>query len=308
MNILIGETNQYRTFGSYITELIGISKKLYSVSKTQEIILDFSKCQFSNPTLIAGLIILKEGLTSQGFNIRFNNEFLNRGFESYLQTIHFPNCVNPFLLTEEKYNTFLEKYRQLNYIPLTIYCRTEILELTRKRERFISSINGMLLSRCQLTGDVLNAIKYLIAEALDNILEHSMADFGIVFIQYYPKQGYIDLVIGDCGIGLLGSYQTRVDRYPNIATFSDAMQRAINGESTKDIPESRGFGISTSRKMLVEGLEGTYFLMSGSAFYIEHPKGRNLASVPDLNWKGVLLALRIPFKKLENFTFYDYVE
>lgn len=203
---------------------------------------------------------------------------------------------------------FFEKYKKLNYIPITIYYKTESSELTTKRERFISSLNGILLSRCNLTGSALMAVKYLISEALDNILEHSYANFGAVFIQYYPKAGYIDLVIGDCGIGLLASYQTRLDRYPNIVTCSDAMQRAVNGDSTKDIPESRGFGISTSRKMLVEGLEGKYFLMSGSAFYTENSNSKNLASVPNLDWKGTLLSLRIPFNKFENFNFYNYVE
>jgi len=251
---------------------------------------------------------LKAGLTAKGYNICFNTEFLNPGFKNYLNAVQFPNCVNPFLLNEDEYSTFLERYKQRNYIPITIYCRTESEELNGKREKFISAVNGMLFARCNLKRDILSAVRYLISEALDNILEHSKAEFGVIFIQYYPKLGYIDLIIGDCGIGLLGSYQTRKDRYPNIVTYSDAIQRAINGESTKDIPESRGFGISTSRKMLVEGLKGIYFLMSGSTFYVEHGKGKNIVSIPDFDWNGALLALRIPFMNLDNFNFYDYVE
>lgn len=109
MNILIGASNQYKTFGSYITELISVAKRVDSVQKTEEIIFDLSECKFSNPTLIAGLIILREGLALQGFDVSFNKDFLNKSFENYLSTIYFPNCVNPFLLSEHEFGCFFLK-------------------------------------------------------------------------------------------------------------------------------------------------------------------------------------------------------
>ncbi|HEX3007474.1 MAG TPA: hypothetical protein VHO90_07645 [Bacteroidales bacterium] len=57
-----------------------------------------------------------------------------------------------------------------------------------------------------------------------------------------------------CGYWKMGSQ--------GIETSEKAMYEAINGRSTKGYEQSRGYGIKTSRKMLVNGRNGTYFLVS----------------------------------------------
>ena len=106
---------------------------------------------------------------------------------------------------------------------------------------------------------------YLIDEAINNIVDHSGEERGFIFSQYFPASGYTDICIGDTGIGLLGSYKNA--GRANITTHRDAIINAANGVSTKNRPEAegRGFGISTSLDMLVNGLKGKFALLSGQA-------------------------------------------
>jgi hypothetical protein len=72
--------------------------------------------------------------------------------------------------------------------------------------------------------------------------------------------------------------------------------------------ENRGFGIKTSKQMLIQGLGGQYLMISGSSLYI---KSRNLDSfyaMPHgLRWNGTIVALRIPYYSV-TFNYIDYIE
>jgi len=92
---------------------------------------------------------------------------------------------------------------------------------------------------------------------------------------------------------LLGSYQKF--NFPDIKTDVHALEQAINGKSTKQITETRGYGIDTSRRMLVDGLKGKYFLLSGTAMYIYTNDFEQIVPlVRNVEWSGTMLALRIP--------------
>ena|SRR5579863_4836037 len=112
----------------------------------------------------------------------------------------------------------------------------------------------------------------------------------------------------------LDEYQTRT--YIPIISFPtgfedeiEALSFAVNGRSTKDRPESKGFGISTSRKMLVHGLRGKFFIWTGNSTYIETIEREGLAKIPDKYYfQGTLVALRIPTIIPDKFNFYEYIE
>ena len=111
-----------------------------------------------------------------------------------------------------------------------------------------------------MTVNIATGFKYMIGESVDNIIEHSRSERGYIFAQAYPKNQYIDICIADNGITLLGSYRTLKNNAIN--TDIEAMQAATKGQSTKNLPEAenRGYGIITSKKMLVEGLNGSYVM------------------------------------------------
>src|SRR5574344_3058492 len=98
---------------------------------------------------------------------------------------------------------------------------------------------------------------------VDNITQHSESGCRYIFAQEHPKKHFVDICIADNGITLLGSYKKNGDF--DIATDIEAMQAANRGISTKNLPEAetRGYGIITSKRMLTEGLDGNFIMISG---------------------------------------------
>ncbi len=73
--------------------------------------------------------------------------------------------------------------------------------------------------------------------------------------------------------------------------------------------ENRGYGIKTSRKMIVNGLGGYYSIISGDAMYIYTPKNETILVLPNsIKWKGTIVAIRMPFKDVRNFNYSLYLE
>lgn len=96
-----------------------------------------------------------------------------------------------------------------------------------------------------------------------NITEHSESDRGYIFAQAYPTKGFLDVCIADRGVSLLGSYEKLPDN--EILSDMEAIKAANRGLSSKNLPdaENRGFGIRTSKQMLIHGLGGQYLMISG---------------------------------------------
>lgn len=91
----------------------------------------------------------------------------------------------------------------------------------------------------------------------------------------------------------------------------EAMKAANRRISSKNRPEaeSRGYGIWTSKRMLVEGLGGQYLMVSGNCFYYKGVNYDRIFCMPEgLRWNGTLVALRIPTNLNSTFQYYYYTE
>lgn len=88
------------------------------------------------------------------------------------------------------------------------------------------------------------------------------------------------------------------------------MQAANKGVSSKNLPdaENRGYGIYTTKNMLITGLNGQYMMMSGSALYLKDKQFDNIIELPGgLKWNGTVIALRIPYQN-KDFVYTKYFE
>lgn len=147
----------------------------------------------------------------------------------------------------------------------------------------------------------------------ENIYEHSESPNGYLFSQFLEHEGCIDLCIADTGITIFRSYEKAGLFQAEIGQDeSEALRMANEGRSTKNRPgaESRGYGISTSKRMLVEGLGGSFFMISGGAFHRYEKNSLNYyAEVKDFfHWNGTLILLRIPINTPDNFNYINYLE
>ena len=260
--------------------------------------MDFDKVGFVNPFFLLPLQVYLKNCKKK---ITVKNE------SSYICTACFFNReVFPEKI-QEGLEEFFMPYRNKSYIPITSF-PNDVSQIDFKN-KILEAAENLIVSRLRITPNILSGIKYLISESIDNISEHSESERGYIFMQYYRNQHYLDVCIADSGITILGSYKKL--KTNNIKTDAEALIAAQNGLSSKNLPnaENRGYGISTSREMLVKGLEGHYFILSGNAFYIYSTIGYNYAQLPQkMRWQGTIVALRIPYNENPEFSILKYVE
>ncbi len=146
--------------------------------------------------------------------------------------------------------------------------------------------------------DVFN---YLLNEIVDNIYQHSEFTRAMVLAKRFNEEKFTELAFLDDGLTIPKVLQKH-GRHLNQAR---ALQAAASGTSTKG-PE-RGYGLSTSIRLVREGFKGDFLLVSGgAALSANREKTEEYVLDGSLALEGTLVALRIPFmKKVERF--YEYI-
>lgn len=243
-------------FGSPIGELVRTCTEIED-AKDDQIVVDLSSCRFSNPFLLLGIYLFYERCKAKGYHIDLNATIKNNYFSEYLNLTYFNSGgFKPDDYSAGDYNVIFDSYRNKTYLPLTNFPAGLDSASSDVRERVLEFMSKRIKERLNLDGQLYSAVAFLLDKAVNNIRDHSRTNRGYLFTQFYPSKNYLDVCIADTGASILGSYQA-VGR-DDIISHEQAVQAALSGDSTKDDP-SRGFGIRTSRKMLVKGLGGHYF-------------------------------------------------
>lgn len=200
----------------------------------------------------------------------------NSQVSSYLDTVSFPTGISSDFVA-----------RGMTYIPIGRLSAGD----TAANERLISEFGQLILNKlAPLPLGAANAIHYPIGEMTTNIFDHSKKDTGWMFGQYFPKKKYLDVCILDRGRGFRRCYEEELNL---VVDDAQAVDLALRGKSSKKSDE-RGFGIWTTKRMIVEGLGGQCFILSGSAGYIAMPGNEQPFTLKDVSWNGVIVAFRIP--------------
>lgn len=286
--------------GASLQSLLQALEQFNTVIPGDEITIDLSKLSFIHPFLVLPICSLISGARRNGVIV---NLLYNDATKSYLETILFPNGFNA--LSINNWDQYLLKFQTKTYLPI---CMIPVEgRNTLVREQLLTVFENILLRQLKITGQMISVVKYLISEAMDNIVDHAEVMNGWIMVQNYPTKGFLDICILDAGLGLLGTYKKF--GFDKINSDEEALEQAINGKSTKQITETRGYGIDTSRRMLVDGLKGKYLLFSGASFYVYT---KDLEQITPLNriskWNGTILALRIPKLVPDNFTYSTFLE
>ena len=266
-------------------------------SVDQEVTIDFSDTRFISPVFALSLIVY---LTRCGKQIAFTNVF------DYLERIGLGiGGIKPDTMRQTEFLAELEKYTSKTYIPIIDFAAGRNSDA---KEVVSSIVENMIIQQLNIQSNVANGFKYMIDETLDNITEHSESDRGYIFAQAYPTKGFLDVCIADRGVSLLGSYEKLPDN--EILSDMEAIKAANRGLSSKNLPdaENRGFGIRTSKQMLIHGLGGQYLMISGSSLYLKSCNLDTFYSMPHgLRWNGTIVALRIPYHSA-SFNYINYIE
>jgi anti-sigma regulatory factor (Ser/Thr protein kinase) len=266
-------------------------------SVDQEVTIDFSDTRFISPVFALSFIVY---LTRCGKQIAFTN------VSDYLERIGLGNGgIKPDTMRQTEFLAELEKYTSKTYIPIIDFAAGRNSDA---KEIVSSIVENMIIQQLNIQSNVANGFKYMIDETLDNITEHSESDRGYIFAQAYPTKGFLDVCIADRGVSLLGSYEKLPDN--EILSDMEAIKAANRGLSSKNLPdaENRGFGIRTSKQMLIHGLGGQFLMISGSSLYLKSCNLDTFYSMPHgLRWNGTIVALRIPYHST-SFNYINYIE
>lgn len=284
--------------GSTFNNLFGIICQT-EVCASNDVVWDFSEVTYSHPFFLAPLAIYKYNCPK---NIKCINIPLN--ISSYFKLVHFES---PLHLSDcDKVKDTLAEYREKSYIPI---CR---IELSRSNvDSLQTELQRIIKYQSKADSRITTPLSYLLGELIDNMNEHSCSKYGYIYAQYLKFENCINLVIADNGITIYGSY-VRSGKYQEYIKDgeAEALRLAANeGLSTKNLPnaENRGYGLSSSKKMLVDGLNGAFFMLSGGAFHRHDNKGSEFVKLPKvINWDGTVVLLKIPVQIPSDFNYNNY--
>lgn len=257
---------------------------------------DFKDVLFLHPFFLAPLAIYRDNC-----NKHIPCVGICSNIKGYFDAVRFDNIYDASALSSQD---ALYAYLNKSYIPISRFSvRSNI-------DKIQEILQAVIETQSKVARNMRTPISHLLSELIGNISEHSGSEHGYLFCQKVKKDLYI--TIADCGKTIYGSY-VDTNKYINeIGTNeAEALRIANEGYSTKDRPdaENRGYGISKSREMIVNGLRGAFFMLSGTAFYRHDENGIVPANIPEeYRWNGTIILVKVPLTAPNGFSFYNYVE
>ena len=135
-----------------------------------------------------------------------------------------------------------------------------------------------------------DSIPYLLAELTDNIEQHSQFTHASIMAQYFPRKKYVDIGILDNGLSIPTVFEK------NKISFSqdnDAIDKALKGTTTKK-EGSRGYGLSSSKKIIRDLINGTLHILSRRGVKIFEPSLFSKSyELEKSSLKGTLIYMRL---------------
>lgn len=297
--IHIPNVNGDEKIGSACNHLFSVINKTDNTT-SDEVVWDFGNCTFFHPFFLAPLAIYKKKCSKKISCINISKQI-----DTYFNLVHFNNLLT--IDSETDLEEVLKGYLNKTYIPICCFdmCSNNVDALQ-------SIIQKIIEKQSHADSRITTPLSYFLGELICNIKEHSDSSSGYIFSQYLPKERCIDICIADSGITVYGSYikaQKYIDEIGDDEAI--ALKKANEGYSTKNLPnaENRGYGITSTKNMLVDGLKGAFFMLSGNAFHRHDNDNSVFIRLPkSINWEGTIILLRIPIYVDEQFDYMKYIQ
>jgi hypothetical protein len=257
---------------SLIAQLISLYETFKNSADGENLKFDLSKIDWAFP-----LLILPLGAYINSTKSTYSTD---GPIKSYLEAVNFPDGISSV-------STFQKEIQsRKNFIPVSALLKDKGSD----RERLESLFSDMIHKVLDSVPGTSNAVYYPITELITNIFEHSKQKSGFIFGQFYPKKNHLDICIADRGRGFAATYKEELGLS---LSDSEAIVRVMKGKSTKPSKE-RGYGVRTSKRVVCEGMNGEFILLSGSSTLVSSKTSERLVSLPGFYWQGVIVAYRIP--------------
>lgn len=300
--VRIPQVNREERIGMALNNIFSIifQTEQTVAGKDEKVLWDFSDCRFLHPFYIGSLAVLK-----MVYGSRVECVNIHPALKGYLDIVffHSPLTIEP---DNAKEDAIWSRYKFKSYLPI---CRFQPKERSASKAQEL--VQATVVQQIHASPKFHEVLSLLLSELVDNITEHSGSDYGFMFCQTMQRSKMLYVFICDIGKSIYSSYALD-ERYADMLTNleSSALELALQGKSTKDRPEAenRGYGISKSRKVIVEGLKGEFLLLSGGAFFRHDANGETMVDLPgDIRWNGTMALLKIPTIEPAGFDIYNYI-
>lgn len=250
--------------------------------------IDFSRTKFCSCFLLGILHSIILQLRKEDKVIEMN---INGSVRYYLDLIHFDAG---FLIDKKELIDELHQYSHKSYLPIVHFPRFGRWDENEiPSEVCINALLKLIYEKTSADADFRNDVSFIISEITDNIIDHSESNIGLITAQYYPSKNILDIVISDTGQGIFNSYKRNENFSPS--TNEDAMRFALEGKSSKNELETRGFGLEGSRERIMNRSSlGRFMMWSGESIYIELKGVKEMINVgTGIGYKGCILFIRL---------------
>jgi hypothetical protein len=168
----------------------------------------------------------------------------------------------------------------------------------RQRDRIFDPLEGFE-DKTVVGGS--DAVKFFVAELVNNVYDHSGFSNAYVMAQMYPSKHFFEISIVDNGISIPGSFERAGYDFSD----GEALSRAIQGLSTK--PEGgRGYGLGSCLNLLMKGLRGQGLIVSKEGGVVAGEK-KTFYKMGDYSaFEGTLISVRIPYQS-KVVDIYDFI-
>jgi hypothetical protein len=261
-----------------------------------EVVLDFSKCQFIAPWALVLFTTYAIRLGDDlGVDVTMRIDGRTRAGSFIIQAGLFELLGHErpegSLSTVESRTTRLTQIRTSKDIPPFATSATALLAIDDP--------------------DLEGAVRYSIVELLRNVVQHSRSPVGeVAMAQFFPKTGIVELAVADPGIGVLAALQPRYgDLADDLAGLKFAMLPHVSGTFGQGaygtMLNNAGLGLFFIKEIITRSAAG-FFLGSGRSLAdlwgnSDGSPGKKYAYSGLGGWPGTFAVLQFRRGRIEDF-------
>jgi hypothetical protein len=237
--IIIPSQFKIDALSSFTTNIVGLDGFPYDT----DFIFDFERIQFIDGTGLTVLCNTLEWLRSHNVKCHFINHSSNKAALSYLDDCQF---------FERQIGKKLNATSSVRQTTLPF----QRVEHARAHGWLETQFTPWMANQIACSPLKLGSLRTCIKELFNNIHDHSTQQNGFIHVQFYPKNGKIQISVSDFGKGIPSNIKPKFGSMMNDGlAISKATEEGVTSQS---IPQNRGVGL----KFLVDHVTGNHGFLS----------------------------------------------
>ncbi|PGR79737.1 sensor histidine kinase [Priestia megaterium] len=292
------------------TSIIPLANKLRHLDGVDKVVFDLNELDFFKPAGMIFICSMIETCHKKGKDVSFSYDKMHSKVKGYGEWIGFFEVAN---IREGRGAMSGDTYLSLAKENVKDFF-TQSSPTTQRIEYRLEQLSLEIVSLLTRNSPIKNQgsakknLTYAMREIFRNIFDHSRSTDFWYAGQYYPYDGYVEITIGDNGVGLRDTIPFDIeDIWFNRNTDKKAIELALlagvsafsnHAYAPEDFKNS-GFGLNMVKKFC-EFAEGSFLIATGETA-IHYTKDFN--EVINTYYEGTFIRLRLNTNKMSNIRF-----